>query len=458
MFKQLKGVLMLMALAGLFLLAKPVWAADVLNIQMEKEPLFSEANLTPGSIVTRWISVGNVTDVVQRANLQAVNIVDSQNLGAQMFLTARRGQAVVWQGTWEEFFLAGEVDLGEVGPGETIRYDLSAGLEPAAGNKAQAKNLSFDLVIGVTSLPPDSGGGGGGSSPAAPVIAPVELVLSNEVLGAGEGENGQVIGGIEGQSNYAVVKWTTNKPATSRVVWGRYSLRNEDLTNDYTLGYEQTTEFDPEKVIGHSVVIAGLEPDTVYYFRPLSSASPEKYGKEISYRTVPSKADRGQSVLGVKLEKKLAVSLGANRDQVNVGGRLQYQIKVTNVNSEMIKGARLTLTLPNGFLFSDNQQTQQSWILDAIAPGQQVTRDVYADVNLYVDPGPYAATAAVQVVDADLASAQTTVTVVKGQILGVKLAATGFKIFELWLLTGVAALLLLAAGIAAIIKRRLCWK
>ena len=81
--------------------------------------------------------------------------------------------------------------------------------------------------------------------------------------------------------------WTTDKPATSRVVYGTSSISDAELGESPNYGYPFSTDeadVDP-KVISHSVAISDLESGTMYYFRAISSASPETVGGEMSTST-----------------------------------------------------------------------------------------------------------------------------------------------------------------------------
>lgn len=141
------------------------------------------------------------------------------------------------------------------------------------------------------------GGGGGGSGGGA--IIPTELIISSEA------------------SRYVdqsiVVTWLTNKPATSRVIYDTVPHPDLSSASAPNYGYAFSTVLDENKVTGHSVTISGLTPGTTYYLRPLSSASPEKYGIETAITTAGAAIGGGQvldekaaappagEVLGIKI-------------------------------------------------------------------------------------------------------------------------------------------------------------
>lgn len=90
--------------------------------------------------------------------------------------------------------------------------------------------------------------------------------------------------------------WTTNIPATSRII---YAAEGEPHTLDLTdtagsppkYGYAHTTpEFDtPASTNGvthHSITITGLTPGITYFYRVISSASPDTVGPEQEFKTL----------------------------------------------------------------------------------------------------------------------------------------------------------------------------
>jgi protocatechuate 3,4-dioxygenase beta subunit len=83
------------------------------------------------------------------------------------------------------------------------------------------------------------------------------------------------------------IEWITDRFATSRVVYGTTSVADISAESAPNYGYEFSTplyDTDP-KVQNHSVTINGLTPGTTYYWRAISSASPEVVGNENSVVT-----------------------------------------------------------------------------------------------------------------------------------------------------------------------------
>ncbi len=80
----------------------------------------------------------------------------------------------------------------------------------------------------------------------------------------------------------ARVIWFTNHSATSRVVYD--TISHPQLGNAPNYGYAFSTPVYDQipKALYHSILIEGLSANTIYYFRPISAASPERWGKELA--------------------------------------------------------------------------------------------------------------------------------------------------------------------------------
>lgn len=79
------------------------------------------------------------------------------------------------------------------------------------------------------------------------------------------------------------ISWTTDKPADSRVIYDTVS--HPTLGNAPNYGYAFSTATFNTPVVFHSVTIVGLSPNTTYYYRTVSAASPVTVSTEFSFTT-----------------------------------------------------------------------------------------------------------------------------------------------------------------------------
>lgn len=100
-------------------------------------------------------------------------------------------------------------------------------------------------------------------------------------------------------ANSFSVAWITDRPAKSRVVFGKQSKQN--IGSDSNYGYEKSTIEDGAMVTDHLVTISNLEPGVTYYYRALSRGSPEQIGEEktitLSSAPVVTSSSSSNSVL-----------------------------------------------------------------------------------------------------------------------------------------------------------------
>ena len=119
-----------------------------------------------------------------------------------------------------------------------------------------------------SSLPVAIGGGGSGTVPGLTITY----------------EQGLNIG-----DNTALIIWLTSHQSTSRVVYGT-EAGVFDLTNLPNYGYqysssEEDTPANENGVTFHEIELTGLIPNTTYYFRCISHASPPTISQEHSFTT-----------------------------------------------------------------------------------------------------------------------------------------------------------------------------
>jgi hypothetical protein len=112
-----------------------------------------------------------------------------------------------------------------------------------------------------------SGGGGGGGGGG---VTLTRLKIFNELTG-------------DARTLTVILTWQTNIPATSRVIYDTVSHPELGVAPNY--GYAYSTVEDSNRVVVHSVTISGLLPNTTYYWRAISNASPEIWGEELTFTT-----------------------------------------------------------------------------------------------------------------------------------------------------------------------------
>jgi hypothetical protein len=88
---------------------------------------------------------------------------------------------------------------------------------------------------------------------------------------------------IQATTSSITITWTTDQPATSRVIYD--TVPHSSLGSAPNYGYAHSTTEDSNKVTDHSVTVTGLTPGTLYYFRTVSHGSPETVSDQISANT-----------------------------------------------------------------------------------------------------------------------------------------------------------------------------
>lgn len=242
--------------------------------------LFDEANFLPGNPVERWAKVTNNT-----SNTWPIGILfrdeygtcSSGELSDALYLEIKEDSHILQEGTLTWFCDSGELYLSDLTGNTTTQYDFSVTFEPDSGNNYQGKSTQFDFDIGFwgesiggeVEVKTGNGGSGGGGG-----IFIAGLTISDEIANP-------IF------SNSATINWTTNKSATSRVIYAKegesYSF---DWTSPSNYGYPHSTAEDSVKKTTHSVNVGPLEPDTTYYFRVVSHASPDTISPEFSFHTL----------------------------------------------------------------------------------------------------------------------------------------------------------------------------
>lgn len=271
-----------------------VFAQDGLTVEFQDEPLFNEANFLPGQSVTRWVKVTNNSGQTQGIATEAINVSDPDDLGDVLNLQIMEGATERYEGSLSEFFDAGEVFLSDLGDGNNTQYDFSVTFDQGASNDLQGKSLNFNILVGFQGteggLPAgdsDNGGGGGGGLP------PGLTILEDSIR-------------TDPEETSVTITWNTTYFSTSQVIYGAEGESHTLDLNDATgvppkYGYEHTTpeyNIDPMVTGNHSVTVSGLTPETTYYFRCVSHASPPSISKGYSFVTLASTDTTGETETG----------------------------------------------------------------------------------------------------------------------------------------------------------------
>ena len=283
--------------------AQPV---SPLSATFSSSPLFNVSNFMPGDSRDADITVGNNDTVLHSAYIEAVNVLNDDNLASQMKLEMFDGPISIYDNNFETFLNAGPVPLSQIGAnGGSKTFNLKITFLEGANNNYQGKSLGFDVCVGFSGgnfyctnevatsseegIISDDGtsGGGGGSSGGGSR----HLIIFNE-----QASNILASGVILG-SGHATITWDTNIPATSQVVYGPISGAPYpfDINNPPYFGYPSGTNEDLTKVINHSMFLTGLNPGGVYKYRVVSRASPATISYEHEF-TVPIPSGVGNTI------------------------------------------------------------------------------------------------------------------------------------------------------------------
>lgn len=137
------------------------------------------------------------------------------------------------------------------------------------GNGQQASGRVFDQVYNtagnyvVTLVASDTAGNSASANTTVHVVnngTPAALAITNVRV-------------TDITSNSVVVRWETNLPASSRVIYDTVSHASITGMAAPNYGYANSTtvaDVAPNGVTTHAVTISGLAPATTYYFRAIS--------------------------------------------------------------------------------------------------------------------------------------------------------------------------------------------
>ena len=416
------------------------------------DPLFTEVNFLPNDSVFGSVEVGNNSGEQKPIAVEAINVVNDnvgsgEKFGDALNLIIKESSTELFNGTLTEFFDGGEFLLSNLNTGASTTYDFFINFEEAAENKYQGKNLGFDILIGFQGEDSSGNGNGGNSGNGGGSSGgggfPSGLTITNE----------SAVSSVN--CTEAVISWQTSYFSTSKVIYGQSAGQFDFSIGPEKYGYSDYKEGDmsgQEKVTAHNVELTGLTPNTEYFYRCVSHASPATIGYEKSFMTCdPEK--RGVDVLGEEGRPNLTIDKEVNFNFANPGDTVMYEVKITNIGNMAVYGLTLNDSLPDGLMFAGTDDTFKSWVVGDIEPGELTTTSYLVDVSQSAQPGVYTNLAVAVASNHDPVSASADLEVRDTEVLGVgggELEPTGFSMKEFIVLVG----LLMALAISAAILRK----
>lgn len=152
----------------------------------------------------------------------------------------------------------------------TPNYNIYAEIGGVAGGQSVSPNFVFDH--GAYWFPAASVTIGGGTTPVVSSYGTAQGVIQI---------NPTTVIVVQIDEESVLVNWTSNVPGDARVIYG--SIRPQSNTGIPNYGYQYSTSAQKDGTIYHSVIVHGLNPGTVYYFRPvLQTNGAEFIGPEVS--------------------------------------------------------------------------------------------------------------------------------------------------------------------------------
>ena len=297
-----------------------VCAQSGLEVEFEDDPLFKDANVLPGYSVVRWVKVTNTSGDIQPIATEAIEfspIEDSPYFGSDpgdvpsddlsraltITISIQGGDDLYGGSTGEktlfQFYQDGETYLSAVDNGVTEEYVFEIAFPANKGNEWQGKTTNFKISAGFMGKEggptcnydgvqnngetgidcggggcPTCGSGGGGGGPVPP-----GLRITNEATAC--------VGTTD-----AIINWLTTYKSTSRVIYDT-EFGQFDMSETTNYGYAFSTiekdniiPISQNGVTAHTVELIGLTPNTTYYFRCVSHASPPSIGEWREFTTL----------------------------------------------------------------------------------------------------------------------------------------------------------------------------
>lgn len=213
-----------------------------LQVQFEATPLFLNADIKPGDVVSRTVTVTNTGPDSETVIFDFQNEF-SDGLADVMELAVTTDTNTYADNFFTNLFALGQMNLGTLNSGDSAEYTFTAFLDPTIGNEYQLSEFGFDLILGFQggAMVTDSGGSGGGGGGGSTLFT-----LFNEDV-------------TTPTNSSAELTWNTNRPASSYAVCGDTSDGPFALdANDALFGYVFASTEDTSTSLQHKVTFEGL--------------------------------------------------------------------------------------------------------------------------------------------------------------------------------------------------------